>query len=527
MILGLFLPTYLLSLFFAQNVYNQTRGYYLQTETLTLQKYEDQIESELNSFIRYLESRTLSDSYPGLSSSRSEVSYQLAKTGLWQDVSSTSTFFDEVDMIYAAFPVWDDCFALYQSSKISHDNYKEIKDYLKLADQFAEWQNIELAGERFFHYRVKGKFHMGILISEKTLLSRLEKEKGIIYEFTEQDKSQKKIKNDYAFASIAFLAQDRFLTEKIDILQLNNAIPSLYFWLFSVPLIGMLLVFLSLWILRKIVLHPVRMLDAAMKKTAGGQADYRIQDLDSSREFREIQMTYNEMMDNINDLTIETYELELENQQTQMINLQLQLNPHFLMNSMNTIYSLAEVERYDDIQPYVFNLINYLRYSIGNLEAEVELQKEIEFTEYFAAIQRMRFPNRFHLIYNYDEELQHEKILRLIIENLVENSIKHGAVRGRSIEIAVTVVKRDDRLIISVCDDGKGMPEQILQEIRAGNIIRDNSNNTHVGLWNCFRRLRLFYKDQAEWNITSKPNEGTQVYIEIPVMEAKHESDHH
>ena len=87
------------------------------------------------------------------------------------------------------------------------------------------------------------------------------------------------------------------------------------------------------------------------------------------------------------------------------------------------VYSLAQMKKYDGIQTYVLNLVNYFRYSLRNTEEYVQLGKEIDFIKCYLEIQRIRYPGRFYALYNIDEELSAEPVPPLIIENFVENKM--------------------------------------------------------------------------------------------------------
>ena len=224
------------------------------------------------------------------------------------------------------------------------------------------------------------------------------------------------------------------------------------------------------------------------------------------------------MLDQIVDLEKKTYDLEIEKKEAQLDSLRLQINPHLLLNSLNTVYSLAQMKKYDGIQTYVLNLVNYFRYSLRNTEEYVQLGKEIDFIKCYLEIQRIRYPGRFYALYNIDEELSAEPVPPLIIENFVENSSKYAWEEDRPIEIVITVKADGHFLRISVSDNGKGIEETILNKIKAEQIIED-SRGRHIGIYNCVKRLRLFYGEAAIFSVASRPGEGTQVWMKIPRKE--------
>ena len=100
----------------------------------------------------------------------------------------------------------------------------------------------------------------------------------------------------------------------------------------------------------------------------------------------------------------------------------------------------------------------------------------------------------------------------------MENSTKYALVPGQEIEIFVIIRRQQDMLRISICDSGRGMEEEVVQTVLAGEIVVD-SRGQHVGIWNCIKRLHSFYGNQVGFQISSRKGEGTQVWMELPCME--------
>lgn len=170
------------------------------------------------------------------------------------------------------------------------------------------------------------------------------------------------------------------------------------------------------------------------------------------------------------------------------------------------------------------NLVRYLRYSLKNTERFSTVEQETQFINNYIEIQKVRYPNRFWIMYDMDEDVLTEKIPPLIIENFVENSIHHGMVEGKLLEIDIIIKKRENDLIISICDDGAGMEPDILEKLRQEKILSDNVRD-HIGVWNCVKRLRLFYGENVEFSIQSLPGEGTQVWMRLPHVEEEEENE--
>ena len=238
---------------------------------------------------------------------------------------------------------------------------------------------------------------------------------------------------------------------------------------------GVLVIILSLFLLRRRLASPLVRMSGIMRRIKAGKTELRITDCGGTRETAEMEASFNELMDQIYHLEISNYRMELENQKAQLLNLQLQINPHLLLNTLNTIYGLAEIGEYQSIQSFTMNLVN-----------------------------------------DVDDLLFDERIPPMIIQNFVENSVKY-ALKKTQTEILVLLRRQGERLQISVCDDGAGMDKETIRELEKGRpYVRDGE--THVGIYNCLRRLKLFYGEDIRFTITSQPGEGTQVWMELPCI---------
>jgi two-component system sensor histidine kinase YesM len=169
------------------------------------------------------------------------------------------------------------------------------------------------------------------------------------------------------------------------------------------------------------------------------------------------------------------------------------------------------------------DLVKYFRYSLKCTDELVTIHQELEFVKNYVEIQKIRYPESFYILYDVEDELLKEKIPPLILENFVENSIKYSL--GNFItEILVIIKKREYFLQVSICDDGAGIDEEILKELEKEKpYVKDGE--THVGIYNCVRRLRLFYGENVKFSITSKLGEGTQIWIEFPCTREEKEDE--
>ena len=248
---------------------------------------------------------------------------------------------------------------------------------------------------------------------------------------------------------------------------------------------------------------------AAVEPDHGGYAaDWRRQlertdrPFPTSDEFRMVNHTFNGMMEQIQELRIHVYEEQLNKQKAELQHLQLQINPHFFMNSLNIIYNLALVKNYALIQEMAISLVQYFRYMFRSNLTFLPLKDELQHIRNYIRIQELRFPDQLAFETSAPEFLLSARIPPLVIQTFVENSIKHAVSSEGPVAIAVRVDLDDNReapmIVIEVRDWGSGFTEEVLREIRAGNRIVDAQGGEHIGIWNVRRRLGLLYGDRSD-----------------------------
>ncbi len=188
-----------------------------------------------------------------------------------------------------------------------------------------------------------------------------------------------------------------------------------------------------------------------------------------------------------------------------------QINPHFLFNTLNTVSSLIRFDP-DMARGVVLKLSNILRRLLRKHETFVPLRDEIDFIDDYLDIEVIRFGrDKLQIFKEIDEETLGAFIPSMLLQPIIENSIKHGlAPRLEGGQIHLRAHLRDGRLAIEIEDNGMGMSPERLLEVYGGGI----------GISNVHERLRLLYGDQFQMDIRSQEGEGTQIKIEIPELAA-------
>jgi two-component system, LytTR family, sensor kinase len=186
-----------------------------------------------------------------------------------------------------------------------------------------------------------------------------------------------------------------------------------------------------------------------------------------------------------------------------------QINPHFLFNTLNTVSSLIRFDP-DMARGVVLKLSNILRRLLRKHETFVPLREELEFIDDYLDIEVIRFGrDKLQIFKEIDEDALEAFVPSMLLQPMIENSIKHGlAPRLEGGEIHIRTRRIDGRLLIEIEDNGMGISTERLAEVYGGGI----------GISNVHERLRLLYGDQFKMDIRSQEGRGTQIHIEIPEL---------
>jgi len=202
--------------------------------------------------------------------------------------------------------------------------------------------------------------------------------------------------------------------------------------------------------------------------------------------------------------------------------LQSQINPHFLYNTLHTISwkAISLTKKPNEISNMIDNLSTILKYVLSSSDEMITLDKEIYYTMCYVNIQSVRYSNKFKFRLVYDEQLANIKIMKLLLQPLIENSIYHGIKEKEGAgTITIRIGKSYSQLKILIADNGLGMKEERLQEIRKRLMIEEKVITDHIGLYNVNKRLQLTYGDNFTLRIKSAFQKGTAILIRIPVSQ--------
>ncbi len=272
----------------------------------------------------------------------------------------------------------------------------------------------------------------------------------------------------------------------------------------------------------KYILRTFSELTHAHCEFKNGNRDYRIVQPAPFREMETAFFSYNEMAENLHDLRLENMEKELKNQnlmlekqELEITNLQLQIHPHFLLNTFNLVYNLAAQGNVESIQKTILYLSDYFRYLFRNGRTQPRFEKELKLIEEYIEIAQTRYPGRIDTVFEIDEDMLLVHVPPLLFHNFVENCIKHGLKDDNKICIVITAEYTNGWVKVEISDDGRGMPEDVVKAINT-NTLEQEEKGKNVGIRNSVKRLYAIYGEQATLHVDSAPDEGTTVSIRFP-----------
>ena len=246
-------------------------------------------------------------------------------------------------------------------------------------------------------------------------------------------------------------------------------------------------------------------------------------------EIAELGESFNKMVANLNELVNEVYEskikmqsYQLKKREAELNALQSQINPHFLYNSLDAIRMHAVIGENEPLAEMLMSLSSLLRYSISRGREIVTVQDEINHAIHYIDIINMKYDKKIALLISIPENMMKVKILKLVIQPIVENAFQHG-IKGKMKEgiIEITGQESEQEFLIEVTDNGEGMLEDKLVALNKemGEIEKEEGSSGSIGLSNVNSRIKLYFGMEYGLEISSRLGEGTTVKIRLPWKE--------
>lgn len=265
------------------------------------------------------------------------------------------------------------------------------------------------------------------------------------------------------------------------------------------------------------ITRPIVQLTNATNKVKSGDFSLVLPD-EGADELSLFTSSFNAMTHQINKLVYEVHVKEMESVDLELQMLRMQINPHFLYNSLESIRAEADFHNQQTLSEMSMLLGKVLRYGVTNPSEIVPLKSEVENLNNYIQLQRLRYGSRLDFVVTIEDALMEHAVIKLFLQPMVENAIYHGIdAGGTNGRINVLGYIEAKTMVFNVIDNGVGMDADTVQNINAY-LRGENQLFSSIGLKNVHRRIQLFYGEEYGVNIQSKLGWGTKVIITLPLL---------
>jgi two-component system sensor histidine kinase YesM len=280
-----------------------------------------------------------------------------------------------------------------------------------------------------------------------------------------------------------------------------------------IALVSLLVGVLLAWIVWRMIYSPIQSINRAIRKYS-----YDVEESPPKptglQEFDHVLNSFQQMKERIAGLISDVEEKEKRRGQLEVEKLLVQINPHFLHNTLNTIQWIARMNGQQDIAKLVSVFTRILHYNLGKKSIIVTMREEVAAIRDYIELQSIRYDHQFHMEIDVDPETLDIPVPRFILQPLVENAMYHGG-QDDNMEIRVRIRKLDGGLSLSVRDNGDGIPEERLQELlQESDELR--KSGLGIGLSYVKKMLDIYYDETAVLRMNSAPGLGTEIDIRLP-----------
>ncbi len=265
-------------------------------------------------------------------------------------------------------------------------------------------------------------------------------------------------------------------------------------------------------------------IEQTMKQVQAGDLDVRIPIKKETDDLSIIAGNFNIMLDDVNNYIKKIYLSSIKQKEAELKNLQTQINPHFLYNTLESIRMKAISDGSRTTADMIVLLADMFRYSLEQDDV-VTLEEEIAHVSKYVELFKVRQPDKLKFDVQLPAHLMDKSLPRFILQPLVENYIIHGIRRNKyDNTLVISVYEESACLLISIADNGKGI-EREKKKILQSNLRNGLPNNESLGLFNVNERIRLKYGNEFGLEISSEEEDGTRILIRLPINEMEVRED--
>lgn len=288
-----------------------------------------------------------------------------------------------------------------------------------------------------------------------------------------------------------------------------------YFFGIFMLLMAMMLVYVNRMVSVSIS-RPILKLNASVMEYEAGETPEIY--IGGSQEIRHLGYSIQTSYEQIDKLMKEIVREQNERRKSELDALQSQINPHFLYNALDSITWMVEGERNDDAVFMISELAKLFRISLSKGRTVISVQDELQHAKSYMNIQKIRYKNCFSIVFDVDAEVYSYCCVKLVLQPILENAINYGVDSMDDCgEIIVAGRKKDGNIILSVTDNGIGIPEDEIGFLLTDS-DRVHKHGSGVGLVNVNNRIQILFGKEYGLTVESELDEGTTVSICIPAV---------
>ena len=278
---------------------------------------------------------------------------------------------------------------------------------------------------------------------------------------------------------------------------------------------------LFLVLIHRIVIRPITHLNESMLRLGEGDLDYRIEKVADTSEFQLLYQTFNKMVNEIQNLKIKVYEEQLTAQRFKLNILQLQVKPHFIINTLNMVYNLLYAQQTETAESLLLCTIKYFRFMMKITDNVIPVSDEIEHIDAYVQIQKLRYMKDFQFVKEIHSLTREAMIPPLLIHQFVENAIKYAMSADHPLLICLETqyleIDYDPYIKILIRDNGPGYSQELLAALNEGQDIRAADGN-HFGIISYLEQLQYLYRD-FRWHFSNEGGACVELVLPICIQE--------
>lgn len=318
--------------------------------------------------------------------------------------------------------------------------------------------------------------------------------------------------NKVTYISFYLPVYDAYLLEEIDQQVAFAPLYNIGQLILKVVIIVLLICMLFVYFISRKITRPLSMLVHTMQLSKGHDLKFHPMDTNGSYETKVLTEAYNDLIIEIDQHVDNLMHEQKLRRKADLSALQMQINPHFLYNTLSSIKYLAKMQKSDQVDQMINSLISILQNTIGSTEDKVTIDTEIETLTYYVAINQLRYGDQIKVDYHIHEDCHQLLIPKLIIQPFVENAFFHAFAGRVSGHINIFVITQGDKLMIEIMDDGIGMAVE--HQLNASK----KHHLSGIGIKNVDERIKLLYGQEYGVHIQSEINYGTSIRITLPIQ---------